>query len=376
MRIGSLVVVCALVATSAPSIAEEEQQRSSGIYVTPVLSFVQTDDDRAVDDAAAFTFATGFAAHRRWNFEISLFRGRFDGVHGDDLTLETVGINALRVFQREARVAPYLLAGLGAQRSERTMGESSTGAYADAGAGLLTTLRRSERDGRALMLRLDARARYDDAEDGRRLDYLLGLGLQYSFGSGSWQRAPAQAPAALPPASDAAPPAHEDRDGVSDGIDRCSGTQQGRTVDGEGCEIDTDDDGVAGGADDCPATEVGARACADDTAIHLPLVVFEYDSDRLRPEALAKLDEAVETLRKHPHVRVELAGHADDRGSEAYNLALSRQRADAVRQYLNERGVSNVLTVRGHGESEPVADNRTQAGRAENRRVVLQILSH
>ena len=107
----------------------------------------------------------------------------------------------------------------------------------------------------------------------------------------------------------------------------------------------------------------------------LPLVVFEYDSDRLRPEALATLDEAIETLRRHPHLRVELAGHSDDRGSETYNLALSQRRADAVRRYLIERGVTNVLTVHGYGESDPVADNRTESGRAENRRVVLRILS-
>ena len=236
-------------------------------------------------------------------------------------------------------------------------------------------LRRSQSDGRGLLLRLDARARYDDADGGSRVDYLLGLGLQYTFGSGRQQRA--AAPVAAPPQS----PMDEDRDGVPDSDDRCSGTPPGKTVGADGCEpdVDADDDGVANDVDACPGTPGGtridARGCKLEQEIRLPRVTFEYASDRLRPEAFATLDEAVATLRMNPDLRIEVAGHTDNRGSDSYNQVLSQRRADAVRRYLVDNGVTNVLTVRGYGESDPIADNGTEAGRAENRRVVLRILS-
>ena len=71
---------------------------------------------------------------------------------------------------------------------------------------------------------------------------------------------------------------------------------------------------------------------------------------------------------------IEVAGHTDARGPDAYNLDLSRRRAETVRRYLLDRGVTNVLTARGYGEREPIADNGTETGRAENRRVVLKVL--
>lgn len=141
---------------------------------------------------------------------------------------------------------------------------------------------------------------------------------------------------------------------------------------------DSDLDGVLDSTDACPntapGTRVDARGCELKTQIELPLVTFDHNSDRLQPQAFATLDQAVRTLRMNPELRVEVAGHTDGRGSQVYNLRLSERRAEAVRRYLVEQGVPNVLTVRGYGESEPIADDGTEAGREQNRRVVLQIL--
>ncbi|MCS7001538.1 MAG: OmpA family protein [Dehalococcoidia bacterium] len=71
---------------------------------------------------------------------------------------------------------------------------------------------------------------------------------------------------------------------------------------------------------------------------------------------------------------MEVAGHTDSRGSDAYNLALSQRRAETVLKYLTDNGVTNTLRARGYGERQPVASNRDEAGRAQNRRVVLRIL--
>jgi len=75
------------------------------------------------------------------------------------------------------------------------------------------------------------------------------------------------------------------------------------------------------------------------------------------------------------NIRVEIAGHTDARGSDAYNSKLSNQRAQSVMNYLTERGIAaDRMSAKGYGESEPVADNETDEGRELNRRVELKIL--
>ncbi len=348
MRIGLVAVVGVLSMHAMPCVAQA-QVPSSGVYIAPTVNAVRTDNDRGVDDHAAFSLAVGAEVHPQWNVELNLFRGRFDAADRDDLTMDAAGVDVLRVFRRNARIAPYLLLGLGAQRKDRRMSETSTDPYVDAGAGLLATFLRSEDDGRAVSLRLDARARHDDMDEGSRLDYLLGVGLQYAFGSGPRRASAPVLPPVSTPAPAPVPPPDADRDGVADGVDRCPDTAAGVRVDAHGCELKQE--------------------------IRLPSVTFEYDSDRLQPEALATLDQAVQTLILNPDLQVEVAGHTDSRGSDAYNLSLSQRRAEAVRRYIVERGAANVLTTRGYGESDPIADNGLDAGRAENRRVVLRIVS-
>ncbi len=368
-----LLITVALIGAAGPALAQEDAHDST-FYLSPLVTRAWTADDRAADDATGFMLAAGVAPHRRWNVELDLFRGRFEGAAGDDLTIDAAGIGALYVFRREARVAPYLLLGAGAQRKDRVASGRSTDAYGDFGAGLLVSLRDSGQ-GTALSLRLDARARYDDFTGDSQRDHLLGLGLQFDFGGRRVQASPPVTSA--PPAP--APPSDEDADGVADDRDRCPGTRPGTAVGVDGCELDEDGDGVPNAADRCPGTRaaarIDARGCELEEEIRLPRVTFEYDSDRLRLEAFAVLDEALETLRRNPDLVIEVAGHTDDRGPDAYNLALSQRRAEAVLRYLVENGAANDMTARGYGERQPIAGNDTEAGRTENRRVVLRILS-
>ncbi len=85
------------------------------------------------------------------------------------------------------------------------------------------------------------------------------------------------------------------------------------------------------------------------------------------------LDEVAISLMAHPEVKVEVGGHTDATGSDAHNLQLSEDRATAVRNYLVEKGVKpENLFVKGYGETTPIADNKTAAGRGQNRRVELK----
>jgi outer membrane protein OmpA-like peptidoglycan-associated protein len=102
-------------------------------------------------------------------------------------------------------------------------------------------------------------------------------------------------------------------------------------------------------------------------------VNFEFDKAVLTAESSQILDRVAASLIAHPEVKVEVAGHTDSDGSAAYNLKLSDRRAKAVRDYLIKKGVpASQLTAHGYGESQPIADNKTVEGRAENRRVELK----
>ena len=104
-------------------------------------------------------------------------------------------------------------------------------------------------------------------------------------------------------------------------------------------------------------------------------VHFDFDRYNLRPEALKILDDAVTKLQANGDVRITIEGHTDSIGTVEYNLALGERRANAVRDYLQSRGIMNVrLRTVSYGEERPIADNTTAAGRAMNRRAHLAVI--
>lgn len=167
-----------------------------------------------------------------------------------------------------------------------------------------------------------------------------------------------------------------DGDGVTDGKDHCPQTPAGVSVDQKGCELDSDGDGVLNTADLCPNTAPGAEVdmtgCEREQPILLRGVNFHYDTADLTQDAMSILDGVAQTLLSYPEIRLEVAGHTDSSGDDAYNLDLSQRRAEAVRSYLISKGVNtDMLGAHGYGEERPVEGNATAAGRAENRRVEL-----
>jgi outer membrane protein OmpA-like peptidoglycan-associated protein len=108
--------------------------------------------------------------------------------------------------------------------------------------------------------------------------------------------------------------------------------------------------------------------------VNLPDVTFAVDSTTISPSFRAALDEVAASLQKYPNSLVDVMGHTDSTGSDAYNLDLSRRRAEAVVNHLVSRGVSRArLASVGYGEQYPRADNATEQGRALNRRVEIRI---
>ena len=150
-------------------------------------------------------------------------------------------------------------------------------------------------------------------------------------------------------------------------------------MDAKGCELDSDGDGVPDSRDLCPNTPKGDRVdvhgCTIKGEISLPRVHFATDSAVLTADSSAELDDAVATLKKNPDLVIEVRGHTDSTGTKRHNQILSQKRAESVEAYLKEHGVTNKLTARGFGQSEPIADNKTEEGRQKNRRVTLKLES-
>ncbi len=104
-------------------------------------------------------------------------------------------------------------------------------------------------------------------------------------------------------------------------------------------------------------------------------VQFEFDSSKLTSDAKVVLMEVIEAMKKYPNVKLEIQGHTDNVGEEAYNITLSQERAQAVKDYMVNNGVSTTrLTTKGYGENRPLASNDTAEGRALNRRIEFVIV--
>jgi OOP family OmpA-OmpF porin len=171
----------------------------------------------------------------------------------------------------------------------------------------------------------------------------------------------------------------DDHDGVPNYRDRCSKTISDVSVDGNGCEWDTDNDGVVDSKDLCAGTPPGVKVepmgCHIIEVITLKGVHFRIGSDALSNNAKRILREVAKRLREHPRMRVEVAGHTDNTGSDAVNKRLSQQRARTATRFLVDLGVNkNVLTTHGYGDTQPVASNDSKQGRLQNRRVEMRFI--
>jgi outer membrane protein OmpA-like peptidoglycan-associated protein len=111
-----------------------------------------------------------------------------------------------------------------------------------------------------------------------------------------------------------------------------------------------------------------------EATVVLNNVFFDFDKAVLKPESFPELNRVVELMNERTSLAIEISGHTDATGPESYNMGLSRRRAEAVYNYLVEKGIStDRLDVKYFGENQPVETNETIAGRRANRRVEFKI---
>jgi len=114
----------------------------------------------------------------------------------------------------------------------------------------------------------------------------------------------------------------------------------------------------------------------DELVLRMPEgITFAYNQAEVQPQFRSTLDQVATTLNEYRSTAIDIYGHTDSTGSDSYNQSLSERRAQSVATYLSSRGVDRVrMATRGYGETQPIADNGTEAGRAANRRVEIRIV--
>ncbi len=173
-----------------------------------------------------------------------------------------------------------------------------------------------------------------------------------------------------------------DKDGINDEQDKCP------TVAGvakyQGCPVpDTDKDGINDEQDKCPtipgvASQQGCPEISEEVTktvnIAAKKVYFATGSSKLLSKSFGPLNEVVKIMNDKPGLKLKIDGHTDNVGADEFNMKLSTSRADAVKTYLESKGISSDrLISEGFGETKPVADNKTAAGRTLNRRVEMKV---
>ncbi|MEJ1096782.1 MULTISPECIES: OmpA family protein [unclassified Pseudoxanthomonas] len=339
--------------------AASAQEFDDRWYLTGSAGFNLQDDQRETRNAPFVGLGLGKFISPNWSIdgELNYQNPKFEDNRDMNWSQYGISFDLRRHFVTEGRGwNPYLLAGLGYQRSEEEFdafpspdspGRAEDGNFAaKVGVGLQTTLEKRVGVRAELAYRADFNDQSVAAPDESWFgDVLASVGVIIPLGAA----AAAPAPPAPPAPANTCADMDDDGDGVNNCDDKCPGSQAGQTIGPDGCPV--------------------------PVSIDLKGVNFDFDKSTLRPDAVSILSEATEILKRYPDLKVEVAGHTDSVGTDAYNQGLSERRAKTVYDYLTSNGVdaSRLVGPNGYGESRPIDTNDTAEGRARNRRTELNV---
>lgn len=360
------LLVAALLGGLGVAQAASAQDFDDRWYLSGDIGYNYQDNSRNTENAMFGAIGLGKHITKEWSLEGQLNWQNPRQNDSEDLRWSQYGfsLDLRRHFIAEGRNwNPYLLMGLGYQRAEEEYdafpNPDSPGVRKDGnlagkfGIGLQGDLGRVDlRTELAVRFDMDGSAvdaRGQDLGESQFTDVLASVGIVIPLGP---EPAAAVAPA---PAAPSCADQDSDGDGVNDCNDKCPGSQAGQTIGPDGCPV--------------------------PVSIDLKGVNFDYDKSTLRPDAVEILNQAIDILKRYPDLKVEVAGHTDSRGTDAYNQKLSERRAKAVYDYLTSNGVdaSRLVGPNGYGESRPIAPNENPDGsdnpdgRAQNRRTELNV---
>ena len=330
--------------------------------ITPLIGYNITEGNIDLDDYAViggeFQY-NGFDSVIKP--ELSIFYSKADYntnklSSSADTPVWRFAFNGVYEYDKVGSVIPLAKAGLGYESMDDGSYTGSTGntdsAFIDAGIGAKIPFN----DMLALKLEAVYMLKYNDARYDSNLALLAGLNI--AFGA----KAQKTAPVVAEPTPEPTPEPVKEVAAVA-------------AVAPVVIDNDIDKDGVLNAQDICPNTPLGeavnSDGCPEKVTLH---VKFEYNSAEISPESYDIMQKYADFLIKYSSYSAKIVGHTDSRGSAKYNQALSEKRANAVKNMLLEKGVpADRLSSEGKGEANPMADNATDEGRAQNRRIEAEL---
>ncbi len=386
-------------------------------------------DDLNLDHGLAFGLRLGFGITRNFGFELEGI-GVPTGTKSGAADMFVIGyrLSAVVHLIGSGTVRPFILAGWGGWQGftgDEAVIPDDTDNLIHGGVGVKIALTP------AILLRLDGRILFPPAalsgkdagdigttEKGKTgFDFEALAGISFAFG-GSEPPPPEEPPP--PPEepkdrdgdgifddkdacpdepedkdnfedADGCPDPDNDKDGIMDADDKCPNDPEDKDgfQDDDGCpDNDNDGDTILDADDKCPnepETKNGfqdADGCPDTVPAAVRRftgviqgIKYRTGSAEITRGSRPILDRAVTVLKEFPDVRIEIQGHTDNRGSAEFNKDLSQRRAESVRQYFINAGIDeNRLTAVGYGFDLPIATNKTNAGRAKNRRTEFKLI--
>jgi OOP family OmpA-OmpF porin len=346
--------------------AAQAQDYDSRWYLNPYFG-VSYNDSARLSDPNTLMVGLGLGRYVMPNLAVDMFIDRTERsasptgriLLGDRRAMDSsmVGV-AVRHFFTDAGWQPYLMAGLGIV-NHRSIVEDAWSTALQFGGGLQYAL------DDAFKFRAELAVRHDMDGDSipnrdSYTDTLFNVGMTWSWGQSEATPEPAAEPAAKPEVVDDCSTKDDDGDGVNNCEDKC--------------------------ADSASGSIVGPDGCPQEIVIDLRGVNFLFDRPRpgqensvdnagLLPGSMEILEQALDVLKRYPNVKVEVAGHTDSMGTDAYNQKLSERRASVVYNYLTSQGIdaSRLIGPTGYGESQPIDTNDNKDGRQRNRRTELAV---
>ncbi len=311
-------------------------------YIAPGLQKMNYDAEVGLDNDLGYVIGIGYDFTSRLSAEFSVMDLNPETKAKRELDQDLWKVDVLYGLDFNlGRFKPFVVSGLGNSNID---GENDS--IWDIGAGLRLPL--NER----WTWRTSIRNYYALGRDFEDQDFGIDTTLVYRFGGSRKSMASSNEPP-REGIQKVVAVADADRDGVPDANDLCSDTPRSYAVDKDGCPI---------------AIEEVAR-------VEL-LVNFDFDRSEVKEQYLPEIERVARFMEQYPDRVVELEGHTDSRGTDAYNLGLSQRRAEAVMAELVGRfGISpSRVSAKGFGESQPIGSNDSAQGRAENRRVITVVI--
>lgn len=379
--------------------------------ITPLIGYNVAEGNIDLDDYATF------GAELQYNGldsvikpELSLLYSKADYntnklPSSADTDVWRLALNGVYEYDKFGSVVPLAKAGFGYESMNDGSYEGQTGnadsLFVDAGVGAKIPFN----DMLALKLEAVYMLKYNDARYDSNLAVLAGLNI--AFGPKAQKAAPVKEEPVVVAAAvvdgdddndgvlnskDKCPntaaglrvdvkgcflDGDDDNDGVLNASDSCLASAAGEKVDASGCKIDGDDDkdGVLNSKDICPNTVAGEVVNSDGCPAKANLNInFENNSFKVDSASEALIQKYADFLITYTAYSTKIVGYTDSRGSDTYNQKLSESRANVVKDMLIDRGVpADRLAAEGMGELNPIADNDSSEGRAQNRRIEAEL---